>query len=103
MGIKIISSNLTSIFLLFLLTLTTVIAADLQKGLDAAIKGDFQMAQKEWRPLAEQGHASAQFYLGMMYDNGDGMAEDDSQAVYWYRKAADQGNAWAQVYLGLCY
>ena len=34
--------NLVSIFLMLLLTLHSVLAADFQKGLDAAIKGDFE-------------------------------------------------------------
>ena len=51
--------NLVTIFLLLLLTLHSVLAADFQKGLDAAIKKDFEAALKEWRPLAEQGMAEA--------------------------------------------
>ncbi|MDC0148581.1 hypothetical protein OAI46_06955 [Alphaproteobacteria bacterium] len=35
--------------------------------------------------------------------NGMGVAEDDKQAVYWYRKAAEQGNAIAQTNLGAAY
>jgi TPR repeat protein len=39
-----------------------------------------------------------------MYENGrGGLAQDDVQAVYWFRKAADQGNAVAQYYLGVAY
>jgi TPR repeat protein len=36
-----------------------------------------------------------------MYAPGQGVDQDDSQAVQWYRQAADQGHASAQVYLGL--
>ena len=35
--------------------------------------------------------------LGVMYANGEGVPEDDAQAVSWYRKAAQQGDASAQV------
>ncbi len=35
-----------------------------------------------------------------MYDKGEGMPEDDKEAVKWYRKAAEQGNALAQFSLG---
>jgi TPR repeat protein len=38
-----------------------------------------------------------------MYYSGEGVAEDYSQAVHWYRKAADQGNADAQYTLGNMY
>ena len=85
--------NLVSIFLLLLLTLHSVLAADFKKGLAAARKGDFETAMKEWRPLAEQGDSYAQFNLGLMYDYGLGVIEDDTQAVYWFRKAAEQGEA----------
>jgi TPR repeat protein len=51
--------------------------------------------------LAEQGDASAQFKLGEMYDNGQGVPQDDKQAMHWYRKAADQGDAIAQINVGV--
>ena len=63
----------------------------------------FQTALKEWKPLADQGHAGAQFFLGLMYGNGEGVVEDDAEAVRWYRLAADQGGADAQLNLGLMY
>ena len=47
-----------------------------------------------WRKAAVQGHAGAQYNLGVAgYGNGDGVPQDYTQAVEWYRKAADQGNA----------
>ena len=52
---------------------------------------------------AEQGHASAQSNLGLMYDNGEGVPEDDAEAVRWYRLAAEQGLAEAQSNLGFMY
>ena len=45
----------------------------------------------------------AQFNLGVMYTNGRGVAQDDKQAVAWYRKAAEQGYARAQYNLGVMY
>ena len=52
---------------------------------------------------AEQGDAEAQSALGIMYDLGEGVPEDDAEAVKWYRKAAEQGNADAQCNLGVMY
>lgn len=49
-----------------------------------------------YRKAAEQGVAVAQFQLGLKYDLGEGVPEDDVMAVSWYRKAAEQGNADAQ-------
>ena len=31
-----------------------------------------------------------------MYENGEGVKQDDREAAKWYRKAAEQGNADAQ-------
>jgi hypothetical protein len=55
------------------------------------------------RKKAEQGDATAQNILGMMYANGQGMARDDAEAVKWWRKAAEQNNMKAQFNLGLFY
>ena len=51
--------------------------------------------------MAEAGNAAAQHNLGVMYDNGTGVAQDYAAAVSWYRKAADQGYAQAQYNLGV--
>jgi len=60
-------------------------------------------AVKWYRKAAEQGHARAQFNLGVMYDKGTGVPENDSEAIKWYRKAAEQGHALAQADLGFMY
>ena len=52
---------------------------------------------------AKQGNADAQLTLGMMYSGGIEVAQDDKQAVAWYRKAAEQGYAMAQFNLGVMY
>ncbi|MDD1628712.1 MAG: sel1 repeat family protein, partial [Methylococcaceae bacterium] len=55
------------------------------------------------RIKAEQGDATAQYNLGVMYANGKGMTQDDKQAAFWFRKSADQGYAEAQLILGVMY
>ena len=57
----------------------------------------------EIKLLAEQGNANAQLNLGIRYDFGDGIPENDAEAVKWYRLAAEQGNANAQFSLGVMY
>ena len=47
--------------------------------------------------------ASAQSVLGLMYDKGLGVPQDDAETVRWYRKAAEQGDATAQNNLGHMY
>jgi TPR repeat protein len=58
---------------------------------------------EETKLLAEQGDANAQHNLGLMYYHGDGVPENYTEAVRWYRLAADQGYASAQSNLGLMY
>jgi TPR repeat protein len=57
----------------------------------------------ETKALAEQGVATAQYNLGVMYADGDGVPENGAEAVKWFRKAADQGDADAQYNLGVMY
>jgi len=78
-------------------------SADFQKGVTAYDSGDYATALREWKPLAEQGDAVAQFNLGVMYKKGLGVPQDYKTAVKWYRLAAEQGNARAQTNLGVMY
>ena len=88
------------VFILFLLFWPTLVQADFQAGMDAYNRGDYETAFKEWHPLAEQGNAQAQYYLGVLYFKGEGVPQDYAQARKWWRKAAAQGHAIAQFNLG---
>ena len=77
----------------YILLLTVVLASN------AFAAPDFDETMAE----ANQGAAYAQFNLGVMYDFGMGVPENDAEAVKWYRKSADQGNAKAQSNLGVMY
>ena len=52
---------------------------------------------------AEQGHAISQFNLGVAYELGKGVPQDQEKAFYWYSKSAEQGDPPAQYNLGLMY
>ena len=78
-------------------------AQDFKKGLAADQRGDYATALRQWRPLAEQGDADAQFNVGNAYHTGQGVPQDDAEAVKWYRKAAEQGDVMAQHNLGALY
>ena len=74
------------------------------EDLEAAYNhGDYATALRGFRHLAEQGYAEAQFILGIMYDNGKGVAKDAAEAAKWFRRAAEQGHAKAQFNLGIMY
>ena len=73
------------------------------KGLNAYNNGYYATAIKEWTPLAEQGNPFAQYNLGQMFRNGQGVLQDDKAAVKWYTLAAEQGDADAQHNIGIAY
>lgn len=60
-------------------------------------------AVRWYRLAADQGLAVAQTNLGIMYDKGAGVPEDEAEAARWFRLAADQGDADAQYNLGVMY
>ncbi len=66
--------------------------ADFQLGVDAYAKGNYQTALKNFKPLAEQGDARAQFCLGVMYTNGYGVPKDYIQAHMWLNLAGVDGD-----------
>ena len=64
---------------------------------------DYAKAVVKLKAAAEKGHKKAQYRLGLCYDKGKGVAEDDKQAFNWYAKSAAQNYAKAQYQLGKCY
>ena len=78
-------------------------AQTFDEAVEAYHHGDYGAAFRGFRVYAEQGNASAQANLGLMYDNGQGVPQDYAEAARWYRQAAEQGNASAQFNLGLMY
>ncbi len=66
-------------------------AGSLEDAGAAYAKGDYATALRLLGPLADQGSAKAQTILGVMYANGQGVAQNSSEAIKWYRLAADKG------------
>ena len=58
---------------------------------------------RTYRVHAEQGDAKAQYGLGFMYYQGQGVPQDYGEAMRWYRKAAVQGDPTAQTALAYMY
>lgn len=79
------------------------IAQTFEEGKEAYKRDDFTLAFKIFQPLAERGDARAQFNLGILYDEGEGLPADAAKAAHWYRKAAEQGHREAQFNLGQMY
>ena len=64
---------------------------------------DLSHAAYWYRKAAEQGNATAQNNLGILYHEGQGVAKNDRVAADWLSKAANQGNASAQYNLSELY
>jgi len=93
-----------SITLLILVALAHVAVADnFDNGRRAYIAGDYRKAQHIFFGEAMLGNTKAQNSLGFMYEKGQGVQQDDMEAVKWFRKAASQGDALAQSNLGTHY
>src|SRR5580698_5881356 len=55
------------------------------------------------RAAAQEGDAQAQCYMGVCYQNGQGVEQNHQEAVKWFRRSAEQNDPVAQCYLGVCY
>jgi len=63
----------------------------------------YEQAVPKLKAAAEKGHKKAQYRLGLCYDKGRGVKEDDKLAFSWYQKSAAQNFAKAQYQVGKCY
>jgi TPR repeat protein len=52
-------------------------------ALGAYRRGNFAEAVKGFRKAADQGHAVAQFNLGVMYNKGHGVEKNERETVAW--------------------
>ena len=80
-----------------------VVFHSLSNPLDARQAAQEPQEAEAQRLAAEAGDADAQYSLGLSYQDGDGVRQDDVEAVRWFRLAASQGHAVAQHNLGLAY
>ena len=57
----------------------------------------FGIVSKKYDGIIAQGHAKAQYNLGNLYANGDGVLKDLSKAKYWINKAYENPNAETRI------
>ena len=78
-----------------------------QKLYQAAVtdyrKGDYAAAGEKWARLAKKGYSGAQYAMGGLYEEGQGVERDYPAALRWYGQAAEGGNAKAMGALGAMY
>ncbi len=58
---------------------------------------------EELNKQCQKGNAPACVFLGIMYDNGEGVTQDDFKAAELYRQACDGKNALGCINLGYLY
>lgn len=73
------------------------------EGLNHYRQGHYKEAMEAYRKCAANGHTSAQYQVGVLYSNGQGVERDYKEAVNWYRRAAARGHAEAQNSLCFVY
>lgn len=100
---KTLLTTLCMTIAVLLLSMRVPHSADYQKGLTAARSGDYATALRVFGVLAHQGYASAQYNLGLMYNNGRGVKQDYKESAKWYRRSVEQGHTEAQYNLGVLY
>ncbi|OAD19594.1 Sel1 domain protein repeat-containing protein [Candidatus Thiomargarita nelsonii] len=102
-----IKARFLLVWFFFSMLFSTAVIADAEynflRGFAASKQGDYATAFDRYHQAAEQGYANAQNNLGVMYEKGEGVTQNDQEAVKWYRKAALQGIATSQYNLALMY
>lgn len=88
---------------LLYIAISSTAHAGLDEGKAAYARQDYSAAMNELQPVAEQGNVEAQYYIGYIYQNGQGVNEDQQQAAKWYLKAANGGYGPAQSKIGFMY
>jgi len=77
--------------------------ADFDAGMYAYSTGNYDDAAREFRACADRGETQGAYYVGLLYEEGQGVPQDFQQARLWYGKAADQGDVDAAFALGRLY
>lgn len=72
-------------------------------GWDAFERGNPQLALAIFRDLAAAGDTNMQVMVGQIYDFGQGVPQDDAEALKWYLQAAEAGNPKGQYQAGVLY
>lgn len=79
------------LLLSLLLILSSVCQADMfEDGLNAFGGQKYEKAYQLWKPLAEKGNSDAQYYMGVMFANGQGVKRNYIVAYAWYSVAAEE-------------
>ena len=96
--------------LLLLFALLVAMTAGAQNADDLYKEGkalydakNYVAALAKLKPAAQKGNKKAQYRVGRCYDKGNGVEEDNQEAIKWYQKSADQGYYKAEYQLARAY
>jgi len=93
--------RIIKVFLLVSALASVAHADDLEDARRAYGAGEFGEASTLLRPLAREGNVEAQYLLGRLYEQGDGVAKDESEARRLYQLAAGRGHKLASERLAV--
>ena len=96
-------NRLLILLCLFTMACSADTKVDLARAEAYALDGDFAPAWCIWEPLAAAGNVTAQYNLGWLYRNGNGVAANDQRALQLWEQAARSGHAEAQMALAMLY
>ncbi len=87
-----------------------LLAADQGHSASQAYLGEIYYQERKYEAAirwlkiaAEADNQRAQFYLGVCYDDGNGVSKDLKKSLDWFRRAAEQGERTSQFNLGIAY
>ena len=73
------------------------------RGGSYASSSHYKTALNWYVMAAERGRSSAQYNLGLIYKNGNGVPKNDNTALKWWMLAAQQGHTLAALNIGVMY
>lgn len=77
--------------------------ADFDSGMYAYSTGNYDDAAREFQDCADRGEVQGEYYIGLLYEEGQGVPRDYKIALAWYTKAANRGDVDAAFALGRMY
>ena len=91
------------LFVLLIIYPLVVYASQLDEGVQAFERQDYQTAYMRLLPLAENGDGKAQYYVGEMLVSGMGVSSNIDKGVYWLEQSVNNRNHMAARTLGKMY
>ena len=96
--------KLTRLFLAATLWLPLLLnASDLETAVGAYESGDYRTAYRHLKQLALNDYPKAQYLLGLLYYQGQGVKQNIEEGIGWLEEAANNGSYQAAAELGQIY